>query len=290
MEDHKLAKLKAKFIQAKEHGAKLETQMDFGHKTMTLHDAMRECGIAPMECGFEDESGEGGVQQMLKSIAGFWNKEAKNFTIGGTRAKTKVVKGWKDGEYPNASEEDLKQVLHVIDKMDPSAQNGHDELGHIKHLAGMGHEHTVDEGPEEDFASVMQQFQQDHGDIDPNAMLDKWQQAHPGGQVTQSNTSSGTVNGKPASYDDAMNQFKGMTGKMGFDTSGSDPIGGMMKGIQGKLGGMMGNAQKQMPNQNVQFPGGQMNPQDMMKGIMSKIPGMNEDAELTAMLKIAGLR
>jgi len=52
-----------------------------------------------------------------------------------------------------------------------------------------------------------------------------------------------------------------------------------------------------------------MNPQDMMKGIMSKMPqgasgmpdvnnmmkgmnmpGMNEDAELTAMLKIAGLR
>ena len=295
MEDHKLAKLKAKFIQAKECGATLETMMDFGHKEMTLHDAMRECGIAPMECGFEDESGEGGAQQMLKTIAGFWNKEAKNFTIGGTRAKTKVVKGWKEGEFPNASEEDLKKVLHLIDKMDPSAQSN-DELGHIKHLAGMGHEHTVDEGPEEDFSSMMQQFQQDHDGIDPNAMLDKWQQEHPDAKVTRTNTSSGTINGKPASYDDAMNQFKGMTGKMGFDTSGDDPIGGMMKGIQGKVGGMMNKAQGQMPNQNVKMPGVQMNPQDMMKGIMSKMPqgmnmpGMNEDAELTAMLKIAGLR
>jgi hypothetical protein len=141
-ENHKLAKLKAKFIQAKEHGATLETMMDFGHKEMTLHDAMRECGIAPMECGFEDESGEGGPQQMLKTIAGFWNKEARNFTIGGTRAKTKIVKGWKEGEFPNASEDDLKQVLQLIDKMDPSAQpQGNDELGHIRHLAGLGHQH-----------------------------------------------------------------------------------------------------------------------------------------------------
>ena len=142
MADHKMAKLKAKFIQAKEHGATLETMMDFGHKEMTLHDAMRECGIAPMECGFADETGEGGAQQMLKTISGFWNKEAKNFTIGGTRAKTKVVKGWKEGEFPNASEDDLKQVLQLIDKMDPSAQSqDNDELGHIRHLAGLGHQH-----------------------------------------------------------------------------------------------------------------------------------------------------
>jgi hypothetical protein len=29
--------------------------------------------------------------------------------------------------------------------------------------------------------------------------------------------------------------------------------------------------EKQVPNQNVQFPGGQMNPSDMMKQIMQKI-------------------
>jgi hypothetical protein len=142
MENHRLAKLKAKFIQAKECGATLETMMDFGHKEMTLHDAMRECGIAPMECGFADETGEGGAQQMLKTIAGFWNKEAKNFTIGGTRAKTKIVKGWKEGEFPNASEDDLKQVLQLIDKMDPSGHlQANDELGHIRHLAGLGHQY-----------------------------------------------------------------------------------------------------------------------------------------------------
>jgi hypothetical protein len=134
------AKLKAKLIRAKEHGATLETVMDFGHKEMTLHDAMRECGISPMECGYGDDTGEDGVHQMMKSISGFWNKEANNFTIGGTRAKTKVVKDFKDGEFPNATEEDLRHVLHMIDQMDPS-EHGSDELGHIRHLAGLGHQH-----------------------------------------------------------------------------------------------------------------------------------------------------
>jgi hypothetical protein len=156
--------------------------------------------------------------------------------------------------------------------MDPSAQSN-DELGHIKHLAGMGHEHTVDEGPEEDFSSMMQKFQQDHDGVDPMAMLDKWQQQHPDATVTRSNTSSGTINGKPASYDDAMNQFKNM--KLKFGDQEIDPsnpqamqgqIGNMMKGIMGK-------AQGQMPNQTVQMPGGgaQMNPQEFMKNIMGKI-------------------
>jgi hypothetical protein len=35
--------------------------------------------------------------------------------------------------------------------------------------------------------------------------------------------------------------------------------------------GMMSKAQGQAPNQNIQFPGGQMNPADMMKDIMGKI-------------------
>jgi hypothetical protein len=53
------------------------------------------------------------------------------------------------------------------------------------------------------------------------------------------NTSSGTINGQPASYDDAMGKFRGMAGGMGLDASGDDPVGGMYKGIQGKFGDMM---------------------------------------------------
>jgi hypothetical protein len=133
-------------------------------------------------------------------------------------------------------------------------------------LSGIpGHEHTIDEDPADDeFSQLMTKFQQDHGDINIDQLLDKWQQANPDATVTRSNTSTGSIDGKPASYDDAMGKFKGMAGNMGFDASGADPIGGMMQGLQGKVGGMMQN----MPAQS---SGGQMNPQDMMKQILGKI-------------------
>ena len=134
------SKLRAKFIKARECGADLSTKMDFGNREMTLQDAIKECGLTPMECGFDQEeepmNNESGVEQILKSIAGFWNKEERNFTIGGTRVKTKVVKSFKDGEFPNATPEDVKMVLHKIEQMDPSSH----EQGQIMKLAGMPQE------------------------------------------------------------------------------------------------------------------------------------------------------
>lgn len=112
---------------AKDHGAKLDTTLDFGHKEMTLHDCIEECGMSPADFGFEVGQQDSGVEQMLKSVAGFWNHEHKNFTIGGTRAKTKVVKDFKNGEFENASEQDLAKVLKLIDKMDPSG-NEHNQI------------------------------------------------------------------------------------------------------------------------------------------------------------------
>ena len=140
---HPKARLIRAIHTAKKHGAQLDTTLDFGHKEMTLHDCIEECGMSPKDFGFDQDQHEDGVHQMLKSISGFWNKEAKNFTIGGTRAKTKVVKDFKNGEFSNASEEELQHVLRMIDKMDPSG-NEHGELGHITHLAGMHQEHPRD--------------------------------------------------------------------------------------------------------------------------------------------------
>ena len=121
---HPKARLIKAIHTAKKHGAKLDTKLDFGHKEMTLHDCMKDCGMSPQDFGYE-EAEENGTMQMLKDIAGFWNHEAKNFTIGGTRAKTKIVKGFKNGEFSNATDEDLHKVLALIDKMDPSGDSNH---------------------------------------------------------------------------------------------------------------------------------------------------------------------
>jgi hypothetical protein len=266
---------------AKKAGAKLDTKLDLGHREMTLHDCIRECGMDPKDFGFEPE---GGVDAMIKSISGFWNKEAKNFTIGGTRAKVKVIKDFKDGMFKGATEQDLRRVIQLIDKMDPSENVHTQELNHIKHLSGTGRtEVEVGEGAEQDdFAKMMAQFQQMHPQADIGKMMQQVQN-DPNAKITRNNTSSGTIDGKPASYDNAMNKFKGMAGGMGFDAGGDDPIGGMMKGIQGKMGGMM----NKMPQGQ---PGGKM-PQGMpdMGGMMKGF-GMNESDELSSILKIAGVK
>ena len=277
---------------AKKAGAGLDTKLDFGHKEMTLHDCIRECGLTAMECGFEDDEESHGnpVEQMLKSIAGFWNKEERNFTIGGTRAKVKIIKDFKNGEFKGATPDDVKQVLALVDKMDPSSEHNQ-ELGHIKHLSGIHGMHPqaveieIGEGGEEDdFAKMMNQFKQMHPNADINKMIQQVK-SDPNGKFTQSNTSSGTVNGKPSNYDDAMKQMPKINfGGQDFDMNNPDDMHGKIKGM---MGGMMGKMQGQAPNQNVQFPGGQMNPHDMMKGIMGN---MKESDELTTMLKIAGLK
>jgi hypothetical protein len=49
------------------------------------------------------------------------------------------------------------------------------------------------------------------GNIDPNAMMQQIMSKMPKQGMTQSNTSSGTVNGQPADFDSAMGKFKDMS-------------------------------------------------------------------------------
>ena len=251
---------------AKDHGAKLDTTLDFGHRTMTLHDCIEECGMSPTDFGFDTDDNASGTHEMLKSVAGFWNAEEKNFTIGGTRAKTKVVKDFKNGEFKNASEDDLQKVLQLIDKMDPSGN----EHNHIMRLSGISQ--TIDEDPTGDhFANIMQQFQKGNPNVNIDQLFSQWKQQNPGAKVSQSNTSSGNIDGKSASYDDAVNKIKGMKFNIGgqdFDPSDPDAMQGQIKNT---MGGIMKGLHDKMPNQNIQAPGVQMNPRDMMKDIMGKI-------------------
>ena len=210
---------------AKEAGAKLDTKLDFGHKEMTLHDCIRECGMDPAEFGFEQSHDP--VNDILKAIAGFWNKQNKNFTIGGTRAKIKVLKDFKNGEFKGAEPHHVKHVIALIDKMDPSSHNQH-ELGHIKKLAGMNGQPPsmeIDMGEQQGEFNVDQLLQQltalsQHPDQIPAAM-------------------------------DAISKKAPELAKNG-------------------IGQVLQKTANDAPNQTVSMPGVQMNPQDMMKGILSK--------------------
>lgn len=214
-EDNKLAKLKAKFIQAKEAGATLGTKIDIGDRELTLQDAIEECGLAPADVGFEPDGN--GLEDMLKFVSSFYNREQNNFPLGGTRVKIKVKKAWEDGEFGNVQEEDVARVLKFIDKKDPSG-NEHNQ---IMRLAGV---------------------------------------KNPEIEIGEDNLS------------DLENQFKNIKLNVGGqELDFNDP------NVQNKILGMFGQAmgkatQGQLPDQNIQVPGGQMNPAQMMQQLLGKLP------------------
>jgi hypothetical protein len=132
--------LQSALKKAKETGATLETQMDFGDKVMTIAEVLECCGMQPQEVGFDQE---GGLPAMLKYISGFYNTAQGNFPLGGMRVKIKVKKAFEDGEFGNAQPEDLMKVIKFIDMKDPSADVHSQEQAHVLRLAGVGHSHEV---------------------------------------------------------------------------------------------------------------------------------------------------
>jgi len=283
-----MAGLKAKLIKALEAGATLETKLDFGYKVMTLGEACDECGIT-MD---KPETSDNPIHDILKSIAGFWNPVKKNLTIGGTRTKIKVLKGFKDGEYPHAQPMHVKQVIDMIEKMDPSTSTSGDELGRIKHLSGTLQVEDV----QDDFDAMMKDFTAKHGDIDINSMLAKFKQDNPDATVTQSNTQNYSANGKPtdkAGFDAAQKN----TNMPKFNLDDPDGMQNHFKNFASQLMPQM--AQKvqsatagQKP-QDIKMPGfnGQFNPADFGSHIGNMMKGMkfDEAQELATMLKIAGI-
>jgi hypothetical protein len=159
-------------------------------------------------------------------------------------------------------------MLDMIEEMDPTSS----ELGHIRHLSGMHHEQGMEEGTaQEDLAAVAKA----HPELAP--MIQKIL-SNPNTKFSQSSssTSSGNTQQMP----------KINFGGQDFDLNNPDDMGEKIKGM---MGNMMKQHGSQIPNQNVEFPGGQMNPQDMFKGIMGQM-GMQESDELSTILKIAGVK
>ena len=283
-----MAGLKAKLIKALEAGATLETKLDFGYKVMTLGEACDECGIT-MD---KPEETDSPIHSILKSIAGFWNPEEKNLTIGGTRTKIKVLKGFKDGEYPHAKPVHVKQVIDMIEKIDPSKPTNGDELGRIRHLSGTLQVEDV----QDDFDAMMKDFTAKHGDIDVDGMLAKFKQDNPDATVKQSSSQNYSVNGKPADKA-AFNAAQQNTSMPKFNLDDPDGMQNHFKNFASQLMPQM--AQKvqsatagQKP-QDIKMPGfnGQFNPADFGSHIGNMMKGMkfDEAEELGKMLKIAGI-
>ena len=276
-------RLKALIHKAISKGATGDHTMDLGSKEISLHDAIKECGMAPEEFGLEPAASA--TEDMIKFISGFYDKASGAFPLGAMRIKIKLKKAAEDGQFGDVAEDELGKVLKFIDMKDPGASNVDHEQHAILRLAGVQHHnHEVDEAGVADFAppSAPQldgdQFKKFQDVLKQLQTVQQSQQTNTGNNVTQSQTSTGTVNGKPASYDDAMNQFKNMKLKFGddeLDFSKPDQMGDKIKNI---MGGMMKGVQGQVPNQPIQLPGGsgQINPQDMMKHFMSLIPQQNK--------------
>jgi hypothetical protein len=283
-----IASLKAKLIKAVECGAGPDTELDFGHKKMSLLSALQECGINPASVGFKSK--ESGVEEILKSISGFWNRDATitegNFTIGPTRVITKIISNFKNGNFENATKEDVGRVISMVKKMDPpsSVNQPGDELGHIKHLSGMPS--TIDEASTEsaeEFAKMMADFKAKHSDADVDELIQQYKDQESSNPTsgpnvaaqndrianrmdaeagansvgkTANTTGQGTIDGQPASHADAMAKFrdiaKGMKFKMpgadgqDMDFDFSDPDK-MGSQLQSHVGNMMKGMMNKMP-------------------------------------------
>jgi len=130
-------------LTAKDAGATLETQLDFGNKVMSLGEIIEGCGMTPQDFGFGQKIVDGeGIPAMMKYIAGFYNKEQGNFPLGGMRVKIKVKKAAEDGEFGNVSPEEVAKIIQFIDAKDPSG-NEHNQ---IMRLAGVKKETQPDLG------------------------------------------------------------------------------------------------------------------------------------------------
>jgi hypothetical protein len=331
---------------AKKAGADLDTELDFGHSKKTLHDTIRECGMTPKDFGFEDKTG---VQEILQSISGFWNRDAEsqglhegNFTKGGTWTKGHVISNFKNGAYENATPDDVRRVCKMIDRMDPPSNAGH-EQSHILKLAGVANQaHAVDEEltdadmDSDDTAGMddrngmdiaSDQFPTDNPALDSNEkqqVQQAVQQNAPMSQIgqmmrafgiqmpklpgidgeegeelrfddmgpqiqkfiqnmtknmpnaTSTSTQSGTMNGQPAQFNDVKSQFDKMMGAMG---------GQGAQGMDFKPADQANLLQVDNPEYVARRAAALQKP-----GAVVGHTTVSENSELTAMLKIAGLR
>ena len=119
---------------AKKAGAKSDTKV--GNKTIA--EMVADAGFTLEEFGFEppkeiappSQPAGSSKDDMMKFASGFYNREKKNFTLGGTGVKVKI-----DKQFPDADPREKEEVFGHIDHIDPSSSVHQKER--IRGLAGL---------------------------------------------------------------------------------------------------------------------------------------------------------
>ena len=228
-----MARIKAKIIKAMECGAKPDDVLDFGHRTMTFAEACNACGIVPQQHSHEEP-----LKEIIKSIAGFFNPQKRNFTIGGTRCKIKVIKDFKNGAFKGATPHHVKKVITLIDKLDPSNQD--DEMGRMRHLSGV----KAHPGNPQDIKLSVAEEDQLQG-FDVNSFIQ---------QLTALSKNPSQI---PAAMD-AIGQKAPNLIKNGLDQ-------------------VLQKVAQDAPDQDMDMPGVSMNPQKMIKGMQGAMGNMQHN-------------
>jgi len=131
--ENRLSYVVAKAVKA---GATADTRI--GNKTLgemvlaaglTLEEFGMDPSDKPMAPATEPQGSS--AEDMLRFASGFYNREKKNFTIGGTGVKVKLEK-----EFMDADPREKAQVFATIDRIDPSSSLHQQER--IKKLSGLG--------------------------------------------------------------------------------------------------------------------------------------------------------
>jgi hypothetical protein len=135
MESVQQASIKSAILKAISVGATADTKL--GNKTLgemisSLGFTFEEFGMEPpKELAPPSAPVGNGKDDMMKFASGFYNREKKDFTLGGTGVKIKI-----DKQFPDASPREKEEVFATIDHIDPSSSVHQKER--IKGLAGLG--------------------------------------------------------------------------------------------------------------------------------------------------------
>ena len=127
--------LKIAIAKAVRAGATADTRL--GNKTLgemisSLGLTLEEFGMEPAKQIAPPSKPQGDAKDdMMKFASGFYNREKKNFTLGGTGVKVKI-----DKQFPDADPREKEEVFSHIDHIDPSSPVHQKER--IRGLAGLG--------------------------------------------------------------------------------------------------------------------------------------------------------